>query len=81
MNIMGGCGGGGNLPHGKVSPPHLNPHVSFHFYVMIKAKGLRAAWSFEVLYALQEDAGKNSSYLVAMNSQWAGGGGGQSTPG
>ena len=28
-------GEGDNLPWGKVSPP-LNPHVCFHFYVMIK---------------------------------------------
>ena len=37
MNIvkMGGGGGCNNLPRGKVSPP-LNPHVCFHFYVMIK---------------------------------------------
>ena len=30
-----GGGRGGNLPRGKVPPP-LNPHVNFHFYVMIK---------------------------------------------
>ena len=37
---------GDNLPRGKVSPPHLNPHVYFHFYVMIK--GMGRAWLFEV---------------------------------
>ena len=37
---------GGTLPQGKVSPCPLNPHVCFHFYVMIK--GLRKTWLFEV---------------------------------
>ena len=36
---------GDTLPRGKVPPP-LNPHVCFHFYVMIK--GLRRVWLFEV---------------------------------
>ena len=35
MNIVNG--GGYNLPRAKVSPrPPPNPHVCFHFYVMIK---------------------------------------------
>ena len=39
----------GTLPQGKVPPPPphpLNPHVCFHFYVMIR--GARRAWLFEV---------------------------------
>ena len=36
---------GDGLPRGKVSPPH-NPHVCFHFYVMIK--GMRRHLLFEV---------------------------------
>ena len=38
---------GDTLPRVKCPlPPHNNPHVCFHFYVMIK--GLRRAWLFEV---------------------------------
>ena len=36
----------GTLYTGMKCPPHLNPHVCFHFYVMIK--GLRRSWLFEV---------------------------------
>ena len=54
--------GGDNLPLGKVAPPPLNPHVCFHFYVMIKEPGY-----LKFLNALQEDTGNSFSYLVPMN--------------
>ena len=50
VNSEGGGGGGGerdNLTQGKVPPPPINPHVCFHFYVMIK--GIETSlviWSF-----------------------------------
>ena len=46
MNAEFICSRGGTLLRGKVSSPHLNPHVCLHFYVTIK--GLRRVWLFEV---------------------------------
>ena len=47
---------GDGLPRGKVPPPpplRLNPHVCFHFYVMIK--GMRTALLFEVYESPSRD--------------------------
>ena len=59
--------GGGDLPQGKVfPPPHLNPHVRFHFYVMIKGieKSL-VIWKF--LNALQDGA-RNISPISSLRT-------------
>ena len=67
-----GRGEGAIYPGVKCQPtplPLLNPHVCFHFYVMIiMIKGIeKSLVIFSFLNALQEDAGKKFSYLVPMN--------------
>ena len=76
MNIVnegGGRGRGGTI-YPRVKCPPLNPHVCFHFNVMIEGieKSL-VIWSFQ--NALQEDTGNGFSYLIPMNIVNEGGGG------
>ena len=58
---------GNNLPRGKVSP-HLNPHVRFHFYFMIKE--LRNAWLFEVSESSSRGYWKNLLHIIIKGSQF-----------
>ena len=71
---------GDSLPRGKLSPPHLNPHVCFHFYLMIKGieKGL-VIWSFLMpLKRILETISHISSLWT--QSELTCGRGGHSTP-
>ena len=57
----------GTLYPGVICPPSLNPHVCFHFYVLIKGLIIRPGY-LKFLKALHEDTGNNFSYLIPMNT-------------